>query len=179
MKVQLLLLVLLLFDAIGMSQEPTLPEIDQVWRYLNEISELKEEILVLGDQSTIKDRKITRLEFLYKQAAKSIAELSKINHTLQVEIEYKEERITELEENGQAKQLELDKLQKEKNELQSLIGSLCREMDRIKEEYTARNDQLLTRIQILKREAVEQRKESLQKSNVMYIRNFPIRFLMI
>ncbi|NRB46311.1 MAG: hypothetical protein HRU41_01470 [Saprospiraceae bacterium] len=169
MKVQLLLLVLLLFDAIGMSQEPTLPEIDQVWRYLNEISELKEEILVLGDQSTIKDRKITRLEFLYKQAAKSIAELSKINHTLQVEIEYKEERITELEENGQAKQLELDKLQKEKNELQSLIGSLCREMDRIKEEYTARNDQLLTRIQILKREAVEQRKESLQKSNVMYI----------
>lgn len=169
MKVQLLLLILLLFETRGISQEPALAEIDQVWQYLNEISELKEEILVLGDQSTIKDKKITRLEFLYKQAAKSIAELNKINHNLQVEVEYKDERITDLEESGRAKQTELNHLNKEKDDLQDRIRQLCREMDRIKEEYTARNDQLLTRIQILKREAIRQRKESLQKSNVVYI----------
>ena len=169
MKIHVLLLALLMFCNGVFSQEPALPEIDQVWQYLNEISELKEEILTYGDQNAAKDQEVARLEYLYKQAAKSIAELSKINHNLQVEIEYKGERISDLEENGRGKQAELDSLSQEKDDLQDLIRRLCREMDRIKEEYTVRNDQLLTRIQILKREAVKQRKESLQKSNVVYI----------
>ncbi|MBX2872661.1 MAG: hypothetical protein KTR30_11190 [Saprospiraceae bacterium] len=169
MKLQSLLLVLSTLCAIGFSQEPAIPEIDQVWEYLDEISKLKKEILAYEGQNAAKDKKIARLEYLYKQAAKAIAELSKINHNLQVEMEYKEECISDLKEGGRAKQIELDKLNKEKNDLLALIRTMRLEMDRIVEEYTARNDQLLTRIQILKREAEKQRKESLHKSNVVYL----------
>lgn len=169
MKSRLFLLALLVLCARAWSQEPAKPEIDQVWGYLDEISLLKEEILALEGQSIAKDKKIKRLEYLYKQAAKSIAELSKINHNLQVEIEYKQERIADMQKTGRAKQSELDQLNKEKGDLLAQFRRLCREMDRIKEEYIARNDQLLRRIQILKGEAVKQRKESLQKSNVVYI----------
>lgn len=164
-----LILILTIFS-LGVNAQVNMSEakeeIDQVYGYLDKISEL-ERMNSHGKESLkASEEREKEIKKLYSKAAKTITELKETNKQLKIELEYKNEVIDSLENRNR---IELERAKAERDSLIGHIEYLENNLERVIIEAETRNNMLLDKIRQLKNDAFRKRENTLKHSNVVYI----------